>query len=161
MKNTTVVSNNIKYGIDVSHHNGKINWPEVAKGNNPKIEFVFTKATEGDSFVSPTFAENWGAISETKLTNNKGAYHFYKTNKGAEEQAKHFSQTLESNKFDKEKDSWALDVERNDGKLLQEEFAKDLTLFTSYMENKGFNAIPFIYTRTIMVPKNWTAKIRK
>ena len=42
-------SQNIKCqydGIDVSHHQGKINWKEVAK--DKQIQFVYIKATQGN-----------------------------------------------------------------------------------------------------------------
>lgn len=38
------------FGIDVSHHNGKINWGQV-----PDVEFVYVKATEGATYVDPMY----------------------------------------------------------------------------------------------------------
>jgi len=46
----------VLFGIDVSHHQGTVNWPDVAKGG---ISFAYTKATEGSSFVDPLFDTNW------------------------------------------------------------------------------------------------------
>ena len=43
-------------GIDVSHHQGSIDWTQVASA---KIAFAFIKATEGRDFVDPLFAVNW------------------------------------------------------------------------------------------------------
>jgi hypothetical protein len=43
------------HGIDVSHHNGEINWKKVEKmrfEDNRKIEFAFLKATE--RYYTPT-----------------------------------------------------------------------------------------------------------
>lgn len=139
-----VETDNRHYGIDVSHHNGKINWNIVASAEEPKIEFAFIKATEGESFTSPAFIENWQGISATKL--GKGAYHFYRTTKEPQKQAAHFSQTLEQNQFDKLKDCYALDIETNDKKLNEAEFAEDLGLFIKYMKNDGFITKPYIYT---------------
>ena len=41
------------FGIDVSHHNGKVNWEQV-----PNVEFVYIKATEGATYVDPMFRQN-------------------------------------------------------------------------------------------------------
>src|SRR5689334_22820411 len=44
-------------GIDVSHHQGLIDWPTVA--GEPHLAFVYVKATEGGDWTDPRFAENW------------------------------------------------------------------------------------------------------
>ena len=41
------------FGIDVSHHNGKIKWEEVSD-----VEFVYVKATEGATYVDPMYQQN-------------------------------------------------------------------------------------------------------
>ena len=41
-------------GIDISHHNGKIDWEKVQKGH-PEIRFVYIKATEGASWVDSNY----------------------------------------------------------------------------------------------------------
>jgi lysozyme len=41
--------------IDVSHHNGAIDWPSVAAAG---IALAFVKATQGVGFVDPTFERN-------------------------------------------------------------------------------------------------------
>jgi lysozyme len=41
--------------IDVSHHNGAIDWPAVAAAG---IALAFVKATQGERFVDPAFAKN-------------------------------------------------------------------------------------------------------
>ena len=46
-------------GIDVSHHQGRILWDEVAKEN---IDFVYIKATEGATYVDPCFHYNIKAV---------------------------------------------------------------------------------------------------
>lgn len=42
-------------GIDISHWQGTINWPAVAGGG---YKFAFMKATQGTTYVDPTFATN-------------------------------------------------------------------------------------------------------
>lgn len=41
------------FGIDVSHHNEKINWEQV-----PDVDFVYIKATEGATYVDPMYQQN-------------------------------------------------------------------------------------------------------
>ena len=43
-------------GIDVSKHQGTINWEELKK--NPHIKYVYIKATEGSDYVDPRYKEN-------------------------------------------------------------------------------------------------------
>ncbi|WP_196503682.1 GH25 family lysozyme [Aestuariivirga litoralis] len=72
-------------GIDVSHHQGKIDWPLVAKSD---IRFAYIKATEGGTFVDDQFVANWKAARDAGLF--VGAYHFLTQCKTGEEQAKSF-----------------------------------------------------------------------
>ena len=44
--------------VDVSHHNGAIDWPAVAGAG---IALAFIKATQGVGFVDPTFERNRNA----------------------------------------------------------------------------------------------------
>lgn len=60
------------HGIDVSHHQGAIDWARVKASGQT---FVFLKATEGADFRDTRFVENWrGARAEGLVT---GAYHFF------------------------------------------------------------------------------------
>lgn len=59
-------------GIDISHHQGEIDWDQV-KGQG--LSFVYMKATEGDDFQDERFAANWEGAARAGLL--RGAYHFY------------------------------------------------------------------------------------
>lgn len=49
-----IFSQSSKYhGIDVSHHNGKINWKTVRKTKD--IQFVYMKATEGKTYTDKRY----------------------------------------------------------------------------------------------------------
>ena len=48
------------YAIDVSNHQGLIDWSEVAADH---VGFAYVKATEGKTFVDPYFARNWAGAS--------------------------------------------------------------------------------------------------
>lgn len=69
-------------GIDISAHNGKIDFDAVAADS---IEFVWIKATEGASFRDRLFAENHLRAGHAGL--KRGAYHFFRFDKDGVEQA--------------------------------------------------------------------------
>jgi len=43
-------------GIDVSHHQGEIDWARLA---GPRVRFAYIKASEGATFRDPRFVANW------------------------------------------------------------------------------------------------------
>lgn len=59
-------------GIDVSHHQGAIDWAGVKTSGQA---FVFIKATEGVDFRDTRFVENWRGARAAGLVT--GAYHFF------------------------------------------------------------------------------------
>jgi lysozyme len=82
------------HGIDISHHNGTIDWKEVKEMNirGIKIGFAFIKATEGTNYTDEQFARNWKQSKQYGVT--RGAYHFFNENKTGKEQAEHFIKTV-------------------------------------------------------------------
>ena len=70
--------------IDVSHHNGAIDWPAVADAG---IALVFIKATQGVGFVDPAFDHNRAAASRAGVL--VAPYHFIDT-ADPSRQAAHF-----------------------------------------------------------------------
>lgn len=69
------------HGIDVSHHQHKIDWSQVAKDD---VDFVYIKATEGATWTDPKFKTLLeGAKKENILV---GAYHFITTSTEASAQ---------------------------------------------------------------------------
>jgi lysozyme len=59
-------------GIDVSSHQGRIDWPRVRRAG---MSFAYIKATEGADFVDPAFHRNWVGAGSSGL--DRGAYHFF------------------------------------------------------------------------------------
>jgi len=59
-------------GIDVSHHQGYINWEKVSDSD---IGFCFIKATEGRTFTDKRLMQNLQGCAQNNLP--RGAYHFY------------------------------------------------------------------------------------
>lgn len=74
-----------RYGIDVSNHQGEIDWQAVADYG---IEFAYIKATEGGDFTDRRFDVNWTGAGEAGL--DRGAYHFFTLCRPGDEQARHF-----------------------------------------------------------------------
>ena len=72
-------------GIDVSHHNGVIDWPRVAQSG---VTFVYVKASEGGDRADVRFASNIAAARSAGL--RVGAYHFFTFCRAGEDQAKQF-----------------------------------------------------------------------
>jgi lysozyme len=74
------------WGLDVSHHQGRIVWELVAKDG--RLRFAYLKATEGADFKDPQFERNWRLARKNGL--RVGAYHFFTFCVPPEEQARHF-----------------------------------------------------------------------
>lgn len=77
------------YGIDVSRHQGRIDWPRV-KGDG--IVFAYIKATEGRDHTDSEFARNWDGARQVGI--ERGAYHFFTLCSPGGEQAAHFLRTV-------------------------------------------------------------------
>ncbi|MBA4340058.1 MAG: lysozyme [Hyphomonas sp.] len=77
-------------GIDLSHHNGPVDWGRL--GTEP-LEFVYLKATEGTDHIDTRFQENWQAA--TRLGWQVGAYHFYLLCRDGAPQAENFIRQVE------------------------------------------------------------------
>lgn len=77
-------------GIDLSHHNGAVDWPVLSTAGPT---FAYLKATEGTGHVDPRFQENWqGALRHHWQT---GAYHFYLLCQDGGQQAANFIRQVE------------------------------------------------------------------
>jgi lysozyme len=79
-----------KYGIDVSNHQGDINWQRVASGGD--VSFAYIKATEGNDFLDRSFSTNWSKAATAGVS--RGAYHFFTLCSPGAEQAKNFLSVL-------------------------------------------------------------------
>lgn len=76
-------------GIDVSQHQGSIDWQRVAADN---VQFAVIKATEGGDHVDRNFAANFAAARKAGLA--VGAYHFFTFCRPGAEQAANFLATV-------------------------------------------------------------------
>jgi lysozyme len=78
------------WGVDVSHHQGTIDWGSVAR--EPNLVFAYLKATEGGDWRDRRFAENWRNARRAGL--KVGAYHFFTFCRAPLEQAANFLAVL-------------------------------------------------------------------
>jgi lysozyme len=72
-------------GIDVSHHQGEVDWKRVAEAG---ISFAYVKSSEGQNFRDTRFEENWAASAGAGIP--RGAYHFFTFCSPGKPQAEHF-----------------------------------------------------------------------
>jgi len=72
-------------GIDVSHHQGRIDWVALPRQG---VDFAFIKATEGGDHRDTRFAENWRASRAAGI--RRGAYHFFTLCRPGADQAANF-----------------------------------------------------------------------
>jgi lysozyme len=71
--------------VDISHHNGTVNWTQL---KNEGVAFTYIKATEGTTHTDSKYKENYPKAKEADL--KVGTYHFYTFGLDGEEQANHF-----------------------------------------------------------------------
>jgi lysozyme len=72
-------------GIDVSHHQGEIDWAKVAADD---VAFAYIKASEGGDHVDEDFRANFAAARAAGIT--AGAYHFFTLCRPGADQAANF-----------------------------------------------------------------------
>lgn len=77
-------------GIDVSHHQGEIDWDKLfnEKGFDTLIDFVYCKVTEGDDHIDTQYERNRSVLNDMGILN--GAYHYFQTKNAPRPQAQHF-----------------------------------------------------------------------
>jgi lysozyme len=125
------------WGIDISHHQGKINWDKLAK--NKKPHFVFIKATEGTSHRDKRYKENLKAARKNKIP--AGTYHFFTYRKGGKAQAEHFLKTADIKPGDLPP---VLDVEYLRKMPERKKVTKEILIWLEIVEKKlGYK--PIIY----------------
>jgi len=77
------------HGIDVSHHQGEIDWKKLKE---EKVQFAYIKATEGSGHVDDQFEDNRKQAQAVGI--HTGAYHFFSFESAPETQAKIYMETV-------------------------------------------------------------------
>jgi lysozyme len=128
------------YGIDISHHQGRIDWNRVAgasAANGYPIRFAIMKATEGSTFTDQEYPEN---IRNARAAGFVcGVYHFYNPGTSPEKQAVHYINTVELLKGDFVP---VVDVERTGRSSA--ELQRELLIFLKALEHH-YGVKPIIY----------------
>ena len=144
------------HGIDVSFYQGEIDWDTVRamKIKTDSITFAFVKATEGDYYTDKYFAYNW---EETKRVGVlRGAYHYFRPDKDAAEQAYHFIRKVQIEEGDLPP---VLDIEETRD-VKPEELREMLKVFLDIWE-KHYNITPIIYTSRAFYEANLGKDFRR
>ena len=74
-------------GIDISSHQGKIDWRRVSEDQN--IRFVYIKATEGATYQSKHYGYNVDMVRKNGLL--VGSYHYFTTTASVRDQFSNFT----------------------------------------------------------------------
>lgn len=129
-------------GIDVSHHQGIIDWERLRNAmiNGSPVRFVIIKATEGDKYVDENFESNFKLAKENGFI--RGAYHYLTLNSPARQQAYFFISKVNLEEGDLPP---VLDVERKPQNMSIEDFQREVLTWLHIVENK-YQVKPIIYT---------------
>lgn len=76
-------------GIDVSNHQGVIDWEKI---DTSDVQFAFIKATEGGDFKDKSFEQNWKNAKNNHI--KVSAYHFFTFCRSGSEQALNFIESV-------------------------------------------------------------------
>jgi lysozyme len=131
------------HGIDISHHQGDINWSELReKGliNETPIRFIMIKATEGSTRVDENFKDNFYQAREYGFT--RGAYHFYSVHSPAKSQAEFFIKNVKLENGDLPP---VLDVEHKPKNQTDDAFKASILEWLDIVE-QHYGVKPIIYT---------------
>lgn len=154
---TSVVSGqstNGIWGLDISHHQGSINWKQIAA---KKPNFIFFKATEGSTHSDATYDDNRAQARKYNIVS--GAYHFFSFTSPGIRQALHFIKTAKLKKGDLPP---VLDVEWIRPMPSVSAVLREVTTFLTTVE-KEIGVRPVIYTDCMLfnqylkagLPKNY------
>ncbi len=130
------------HGIDVSRHQGDIDWGAVARAGT---RFAYIKATDGGDYLDPNFRKNWDQSRAAGIPH--GAYHFVYWCRPAHEQVAWFAKNVPA-----EPDALppVLDLEWNNGSSCRHNLSREEALAMVSTLLAGMEAhtgkVPVIYT---------------
>lgn len=129
------------HGIDVSHHQGTIDWEKLAATSigDARVEFVMIKATEGRSHLDENFNDNFYRAGEHGFI--RGAYHYFRPSISGDVQARYFMKQVHLEEGDLPP---VLDIEEI-GKLTPRKLRAEAQEWLQLVE-KRYGVRPIIYT---------------
>lgn len=140
------------YGIDVSHHQGSINWNMVA--TDPNASFVYIKGTESTSHIDDEYQRN---IREARRMGIPvGTYHFFSPKASGLIQFQNFSSNFDIRMQDLIP---VVDVEHR-GKVSLAYFHTQLKTLLEEIE-RAYGVRPIIYTGVNFYNKYLSGMYRK
>lgn len=124
-------------GIDVSHHQGEINWTEVVKEGG--VEFAYIKATDGVDYKDKQYIKNRNAARKAGIP--VGPYHFFRAEKSGQQQFEFFRSVV-GNDFELVP---VLDLEELGGKITdRDKYRNEVKVFVRlFKAHYGYN--PIVY----------------
>lgn len=125
-------------GIDISSHNGMMNLHAAASDG---VEFVWIKASEGETFRDKNFRLNHTKAGEAGL--KRGAYHFFRFDKDGVTQAINMLEAIDNRKLEM---GIAIDIESsgNPDTIPAEKVKERLSAMVDYLNLRGFS--PTLYS---------------
>lgn len=145
------------FGVDISHHQGDVVFLQVLN-NDPHVDFVYLKATEGVSYVDPKLVSNARAADLNNFP--IGYYHYASLNtmdvvQDARNEAKFFIDTIRT--LPAPKLPLALDIEENKANVPKDKVLLWINTFFETLTAAGHtDYILYSYTSFLdsNLPKN-------
>ncbi len=130
------------HGIDISHHQGDIDWIKLRNAMIDKtyLRFVMVKATEGSDYIDECFEKNFREARNAGFI--RGAYHYWSVLSTAREQASFFLDKVNLEAGDLPP---VLDVEQKPNDMSVEEFQLEILAWLHIVEDR-YQCKPIIYT---------------
>lgn len=141
-------------GIDLSHHQGMVDFHSLVSDNTPKIDFGFIKATQGIGYVDSMLKFN--AIHANNYGLPISYYHFATLNTenvivDAQAEAEFFVKTIKN--LPKPSFPVALDIETNKAGLDKTEVLTWINSFFARIYQLGYQKY-FLYSYTFFLDSN-------
>lgn len=129
-------------GIDISHHQGEIDWDALRNGmiEGSPLRFIIMKSTEGNTLVDTRFYDNFRAAREYGYI--RGVYHFWSNRTSPREQAYFFLDKVHLEDGDLPP---VLDIEHIPADRKVEDFQRDVLTWLHIVEDR-YHVKPIIYT---------------
>ncbi|TNF45959.1 MAG: glycoside hydrolase family 25 protein [Bacteroidetes bacterium] len=141
-------------GIDISHHQGSIDWDrlfEVARFDT-LISFVYCKATEGADHIDSRYSQFRKELNKRGIPN--GSYHFFSATSDPILQADHFLKNWEQKEMDLPP-VVDVEVEFSDDSLMM----RNIAAWLNRVEEKS-GMRPIIYTSLHFFETKFTNKFK-
>lgn len=127
-------------GIDVSKYQGTINWSKVAQ--DPHIQFVYIKASEGAGNVDARYKQNIKAARQAGL--KVGSYHYFIGRKPAKDQFRNFNRYVSRSQQDLIP---MVDVEEaGNSQISKAELRRNLQEFMDLVKDE-YGVYPLLYSQ--------------